>query len=78
MIDPTEPLDVQIERQAKIIDALTRRTERGHDLRGGAYSLFQSAISLQAAVWEKTKDLEQALDTLGRASSELELAYESH
>jgi two-component system, sensor histidine kinase len=78
VIDPTEPPEVQIDRQARIIDALVRRAERGRELGGSAYSLFQSAISLQAAVWEKTKDLERALDTLGRASNELELAYQSH
>ncbi len=75
MIDPTEPLEVQIEKQAKIIEALISRSQRGHEVGSSAYSLFQSAIVLQAAVWEKTKDLEVALDTLGRASSELELAH---
>lgn len=74
MIDPDEPLEIQVEKQAKIIEALISRSERGHEVGGSAYSLFQSAIVLQAAVWEKTKDLEVALDTLGRASSELELA----
>ncbi|OYX42651.1 MAG: hybrid sensor histidine kinase/response regulator [Rhodobacterales bacterium 32-67-9] len=75
MIDPDEPLEIQIEKQAKIIEALISRSERGHEVGGSAYSLFQSAIVLQAAVWEKTKDLEMALDTLGRASSELEVAH---
>ncbi len=75
MIDPDEPLEIQVEKQAKIIEALISRSERGHEVRGSAYSLFQSAIVLQAAVWEKTRDLEAALDTLGRASSELELAH---
>lgn len=74
MIDPDEPLEIQVEKQAKIIEALISRSERGHEVGGSAYSLFQSAIVLQAAVWEKTKDLEVALDTLGRASSELELS----
>ncbi|MBC7140925.1 MAG: PAS-domain containing protein, partial [Rhodobacteraceae bacterium] len=74
MIDPDEPLEIQVRKQAKIIEALISRSERGHEVGGSAYSLFQSAIVLQAAVWEKTKDLEVALDTLGRASSELELA----
>ncbi|SPH25149.1 Autoinducer 2 sensor kinase/phosphatase LuxQ [Defluviimonas aquaemixtae] len=77
MIDPTEPLEVQVTKQAKIIDALISRSERGHEVGGSAYSLFQSAIALQAAVWEKTKDLEHALDTLGRASTELEHAQRS-
>lgn len=74
MIDSDEPLAVQVEKQARIIEALIRRADRGHEVGGSAFSLFQSAIALQAAVWEKTKDLEVALDTLGRASSELERA----
>jgi two-component system, sensor histidine kinase len=77
MIDPNEPYEVQIAKQAKIIEALINRAERGHEVGGSAYSLFESAIALQAEVWEKTKDLEKALDTLGRASSELEIAYQT-
>lgn len=77
MIDPSDPPEVQIAKQARIIEALINRAERGHEVGGTAYSLFQSAITLQAKVWEKTKDLEKALDTLGRASSELEIAYQT-
>ncbi|MGB3314399.1 MAG: ATP-binding protein [Albidovulum sp.] len=77
MIDPKDPPDIQIAKQARIIDALIQRAERGHGVGRSAYSMFQSAIALQAEVWEKTRDLEEALDTLGRASSELELAYRS-
>lgn len=75
MIDPTDPPEVQIARQAKIIRALISRAERGDVVGDSAYSMFQSAIALQAAVWEKTKDLEKALDTLGRTSSDLEIAH---
>ncbi|MEJ8475642.1 hybrid sensor histidine kinase/response regulator [Roseibium algae] len=74
MIDPKEPLEQQVERQAKIIEALIQRASREHDIGGSAYSLFQSAIALQGEVWEKTRDLEQALDTLGRASNQLKIA----
>lgn len=77
MIDPDEPYKIQIAKQAKIIEALINRAERGHEVGGSAYSLFESAIALQTEVWEKTKDLEKALDTLGRASSELEIAYQT-
>lgn len=72
MIDPTDPLEIQVAKQAKIIAALIDRAERGHEVGGSAYALFQSAIALQSAIWEKTRDLEKALDTLGRASSELQ------
>ncbi|WP_046120829.1 hybrid sensor histidine kinase/response regulator [Ensifer aridi] len=77
MINPDEPYEIQIAKQAKIIEALINRAERSHEVGGSAYSLFESAIALQAKVWEKTKDLEKALDTLGRASSELEIAYQT-
>ncbi|AFL51656.1 ATP-binding response regulator [Sinorhizobium fredii] len=77
MINPDEPYEIQLAKQAKIIEALINRAERGHEVGGSAYSLFESAIALQAEVWEKTKDLEKALDTLGRASSELEIAYQA-
>uniref|UniRef100_UPI00321BBCF1 hypothetical protein n=1 Tax=Mycolicibacterium poriferae TaxID=39694 RepID=UPI00321BBCF1 len=66
MIDPTEPLDVQVARQAKIIDALMRRANRQHEVGGSAYGAFQSAIALQGQIWAKTRDLE-------RTSNELEL-----
>lgn len=74
MIDPSEPLEQQVERQEKIIEALIQRASREHDVGSSAYSLFQSAITLQGEVWEKTRDLEKALDTLGRASSQLKIA----
>lgn len=74
MIDPQEPLEVQVERQAKIIDALIQRATREEDIGGSAYSLFQSAIALQGEVWEKNRELERALDTLGRASNQLRIA----
>ncbi|QHQ36508.1 ATP-binding response regulator [Algicella marina] len=74
MIDPRDPLEVQVRKQSKIIDALISRANREHDIGGSAYSLFQSAIALQGEVSEKTRDLERALDTLGRASYQLETA----
>ncbi|SFD63045.1 hybrid sensor histidine kinase/response regulator [Roseivivax sediminis] len=66
MIDPDVPLETQVARQAKIIDALIRRANREHDLSGSAYSAFQSAVALQGQVWAKTRDLE-------RTESELEV-----
>lgn len=74
MIDPDIPLEKQVERQAKVIEALIRRANREDGMGGSVYSLFQSAIALQGEVWAKTRDLEQALDTLGRASSKLKIA----
>ncbi len=66
MINPDDPLEVQIAKQTKIIDALVRRAGRQNDVGNSAYSAFQSAIALQGQIWAKTRDLE-------RASNELEL-----
>lgn len=77
MIDPSEPPEVQVRKQAKIIDALIERSAHRHELGGSAYSLFQSAIRLQSRVSEKTRDLEDALTTLGRASNRLETSEEA-
>jgi len=74
LIDPREPLEDQVRRQEKIIEALIQRASREHDVGSSAYSLFQSAIALQGEVWEKTRDLQQALDTLGRASNQLKIS----
>ncbi|MEM5580816.1 MULTISPECIES: ATP-binding protein [unclassified Roseibium] len=74
MIDADQPLEVQLERQARIINALVRRAARENDVGGSAYSLFQSAIALQGEVWEKTRHLEQVLDTLGQASNQLRIS----
>ncbi|EEW23878.1 hybrid sensor histidine kinase/response regulator [Rhodobacter ferrooxidans] len=77
MIDPTAPPEEQIARQARIIEALVARAERADGVGDSAYALFQSAIALQAEVWQKTRDLESALDRLGRTSSDLEIAHQA-
>lgn len=77
MIDPADPPEIQIAKQRKIIDALMRRVESGTEMGSSAWSLFNSAISLQSQVWAKTRDLEQALDTLSEASDQLESAQEA-
>lgn len=77
MIDPKDPPAQQILKQQRIIDALIRRAEQGTQMDGGAFGLFNSAMALQNQVWAKTKDLEQALDTLGAASTRLESAEEA-
>lgn len=77
MIDPDDPPEVQIAKQQRIIDALIRRAEHGTQVGSSAYALFNSAIALQGQVWAKTRDLEQALSTLGTASDRLESSEEA-
>lgn len=72
MIDPEAPSEIQIARQAKIIDALIRRANRQHELGSSAYGVFQSAIALQAQVWAKTRDLERTTDELRHARNDSE------
>ncbi|ANT63479.1 hybrid sensor histidine kinase/response regulator (plasmid) [Salipiger sp. CCB-MM3] len=67
MIDPEEPLETQLARQGRIIDALMRRANRQHEVGSTAYGAFQSAIALQAQVWAKTRDLERTTDELRHA-----------
>lgn len=64
LIDPNEPPARQIERQARIIDALVRRASRQNEVGISAYSAFQSAIELQEQVAAKTRDLEKAATEL--------------
>ncbi|NIZ09421.1 hybrid sensor histidine kinase/response regulator [Pseudooceanicola sp. HF7] len=64
MIDRSEDADIQVARQAKIIDALVRRATRQNEVGTTAYSAFQSAIELQAQVAAKTRDLERAATEL--------------
>ncbi|SFK28075.1 ATP-binding protein [Celeribacter neptunius] len=72
MIDPDEPLAEQVSRQAKIIDALMRRANRQHEVGSSAYGAFQSAITLQAQVWAKTRDLERTTSELRNARVDTE------
>ncbi|KJZ18206.1 hybrid sensor histidine kinase/response regulator [Loktanella sp. S4079] len=77
MIDRDLPLEVQVAQQDKIIKALVQRANQRHELGRSAYSLFQSAVSLQSKVSEKTRDLEAALSTLGQTSTDLETSEQA-
>jgi signal transduction histidine kinase len=72
MINAEEPLDVQVVRQGKIIDALMRRANRQHEVGSSAYSAFQSAIALQTQVWAKMRDLERTTSELRHARNDTE------
>lgn len=64
MIDPDEPPEAQIARQARIIDALVARADREADARPSRFAPFRSAIELQGQVWARTRDLERAASEL--------------
>ncbi|MCF8499158.1 MAG: PAS-domain containing protein [Rhodospirillum sp.] len=64
----------EVVRLRKIAGALMKQVERAVDAQGGAYSLFQAAILLDAKVRERTGELEETLDQLERANRDLERA----
>lgn len=65
IINQDDPLNMQVAKQARIIDALMRRANREQHVGPSAYRAFHSAIELQAQVAAQSRDLE-------RANSELE------
>ncbi|WP_339548597.1 PAS-domain containing protein, partial [Pseudomonas sp. RA_35y_Pfl2_P32] len=70
-------LEAEIVKLKRINTALIDRVERSTDLQGNAFSLFETAISLEGKVRERTADLEQALDALARSNAALGIAKET-
>lgn len=66
-----EELRRQVARLEKINAALMDRVERSSDIHGGAFSMFETAITLEAMVRDRTGALEEALDRLNSANAEL-------
>ncbi|PWK55084.1 PAS-domain containing protein [Silicimonas algicola] len=60
LVDPAEPIELRLERQEKIIDALIRRADRHNDIGPAAFRAFQSAIELQERIEAQTRDLKRA------------------
>lgn len=72
LVNPNESLEVQVERQARIIDALMRRANRQEDVRPSAFQAFQSAIELQQKMHAQGRDLARAVSELETARNEQE------
>lgn len=68
--------EAEIGKLKRINAALMDRVERATDLQGNAFSLFETAISLESKVRERTADLEQALGALARSNAALGVAKE--
>ncbi|WP_298854024.1 PAS-domain containing protein [uncultured Ruegeria sp.] len=77
MLNPDDPLQIQVSKQAKIIDALMRRANRQKDVGPSAFLAFQSAIELQQQVMEQSRDLERATTELESARYEREQTRKS-
>ncbi|MFA6114070.1 MAG: NahK/ErcS family hybrid sensor histidine kinase/response regulator [Sphingomonas sp.] len=70
-------LEAQIVKLKRINTALMDRVERSTDLQGNAFSLFETAISLEGKVRERTTDLERALGELAQSNAALGVAKEA-
>ncbi|NOC45688.1 MULTISPECIES: PAS-domain containing protein [unclassified Ruegeria] len=77
MLNPDDPPEIQISKQAKIIDALMRRANRQKDVGPSAFLAFQSAIELQQQVMKQSRDLERATTELESARYEREQTRKS-
>lgn len=69
--------DRRIAKLARINAALMQRVERSMDQQANAYSLFQTAISLEGQVRVRTEELKNTLFRLEQANSELRAARDA-
>jgi len=67
----TEELERRIAKLTKINAALMQRVEKSMDQQANAYSLFQTAITLEGQVRVRTEELKSALSRLERTNDEL-------
>jgi len=73
--DEAARLRRRVAQLEKINAALMDRVERSTDMQGGAFSMFETAISLDAMVRDRTGALEVALERLNAANAELGAAH---
>ena len=60
MYDPSDPPEIRVEKQARIIDALVRRANRQGEAEDSAFRAFQSAIELRERLEARGRDLRRA------------------
>lgn len=70
-LDDPDTLREEIRKLRKINAALMDRVERSSDMAGNAFSMFETAISLEAMVRDRTSELEDALSRLAVANAEI-------
>lgn len=84
MTDMRAPLDQdaevgalreEVRKLRKINGALMDRVERSTDMSATAFSMFETAISLEAKVRDRTSQLEDALGRLAKANADLGEAH---
>jgi signal transduction histidine kinase len=70
-------LEIRIAKLERINASLMGRVERSTDLQGNAFSVFETAISLEGKVRERTADLERALSELSASNAALGAARDA-
>ena len=70
------PLERRIEKLERINAALMAHVERNMDQQGGAYALFQTAITLEGRVRTRTEELTGLMHRLERSNAALAAAKE--
>ncbi len=73
--DELEMLRCRVAQLEKINAVLIDRVERSSDIQGSAFSMFETAISLESMVRDRTVALENALQRLNAANVELAAAH---
>ena len=71
-----EVLRREVAKLRRINEALMDRVERSTDLQGGAFSLFQTAITLEERVRDRTRELGDAMRALAASNAGLSRANE--
>jgi signal transduction histidine kinase/CheY-like chemotaxis protein/HPt (histidine-containing phosphotransfer) domain-containing protein len=77
MADVPPEIEAELVRLRKVNKVLMDHIERGMDLQGGAFSLFQAATVLEHKVRDRTSALEGTMHELERSNRELTLAKEA-
>ena len=72
--DEIARLKEQVRKLEAINAALMDRVERASDLHGGAFSMFENAITLEAMVRGRTNELEDAMVRLATINAQIEAA----
>ncbi|WP_068863627.1 ATP-binding protein [Erythrobacter dokdonensis] len=73
--DEIARLKERIRKLETINAALIDRVERATDMQGGAFSMFENAITLEAMVRDRTGELEDAMGKLASINAQIEAAH---
>ncbi|MEM8555154.1 MAG: PAS-domain containing protein [Pseudomonadota bacterium] len=71
LLDPNDSVERQRDKLLKIAGALMRRVEQDISDQSAGFANFQRAVMLEEQVRGRTRDLEQTLDLLNQANSQL-------